>query len=99
MSELKATPGPYEIQPNEGSYTDFSSCKRSIIGGKDEYVLATVISDEIDEHEANAYLFAASWDLYQACRYALLILQNHPDTGSIDTQPLQAALAKARGEQ
>lgn len=93
MSELKATPGPWEyVKLSHGSVYI-----RSLKDGADGY-LADVFLSRPGECKANARLIAAAPDLYESLSSALELLEAiSPLEGDVERKA-RSALAKARGE-
>lgn len=90
MSELKATPGPWEPRHDELVAKDGNTVAIFLCCGGQEV------------NAANARLIAAAPELYEALDEALGLVQaliNEGYTGYIDQRErISAALAKARGE-
>lgn len=72
MNEFKGTPGPWTVEKHSGEeYGPKENCSFAIKGPPlaeelPGLQLATVISDCIEAHEANALLIAASPKLFKA---------------------------------
>ncbi len=109
---MECTPGQWKIHKGE-----MNDCGAEfwITGNDDEgCVIAHVNSKiyderiETEEAEANANLIVASPDLYQACKYALSVLESIPEEyaeqiadkldESIDVAMLERAIDKAKGK-
>jgi hypothetical protein len=113
MGEPKFTSGPYTLC-DRGDYADFDGNSRVILGDDDTIRLAVVQTDGREEFEANAHLFATAPELFtnglklanevgglRAFKDEVVAVIGHTNwnvlMGRLDA--LDAALAKARGEQ
>jgi hypothetical protein len=87
------TPGPWEVRD------------KFYIGRAGRMSLAEVKSgdvpaEDVEQHMANARLIAAAPDLLAACKAAAMKLAHSPlDRISVAFEMLEAAIAKATGEQ
>lgn len=114
MSKLKATPGPY-IRERTTIYKlehrdDYHEDGSPFFVNRFQAHVSGVGKDRgapPEELEATAQLFAASWDMYEALEDARKAISNAIEVvGSRKGDPefatlakVEAALAKARGEQ
>lgn len=99
-NELRATKGPYHVEPNE------TACVIISHGQSLAAVWPTSLLGGELPMEANAHLLASSWELYEALKK----ITDCYGVGYIDTDKFcsdvhdfmlegRVALAKARGEQ
>jgi hypothetical protein len=107
----KHTPGPWQVQPNNGAYVKRADLGTLRIeegeGSRDEMVLAIILTDcpRLDrEAEGNARLIASAPDLLKACQAAMFGLRSYqygnasPELAENIADVCRAALAKAIGD-
>lgn len=95
MTEKKWTPGPWVVK--DESYSNHCCFSHSIglVTGDGKYDFDNVC-EVISQEDADAHLIAAAPDLYDSLDMARVWLEFD---GRCDMQVINAALAKARGEQ
>lgn len=98
MSETKFTPGPYRADGPD-PFGDWN-----ILHPADSLAVGAVVSNlrPAKVVAANAHLFAAATDLYEAAELAYMTLAPLVQVANVrhpTCEKLLAALAKARGEQ
>lgn len=102
MNELKATPGPYEIQEYT-NYIGWSICAPNTGCIAERWYSHTNfrMKDDLEvQMRANAHLLAASWDLYHALAEIARPHKCTPQQFKAYAQDIASkAMAKARGEQ
>lgn len=106
MSELKATPGPWEISHVFATDPCYIAIDAPKHGALAEVVWKMEDEDRSQVCEANAHLIAAAPDLYDALEWAMRFVDQVrienplPEGGGEDIAYQRAihALAKARGE-
>lgn len=113
MNELKATPGPYEIQEytNYIGWSIYAPNAGCIAERWYSHTNFRMKDDLEVQMRANAQLFAASWDLYHELADALmttyqleqtLLARGNEQAAALYTERykrIKKLLAKARGEQ
>lgn len=105
MSELKATPGPYELTERfdliANLDTGYQVAVCTFIEGR--FCDPPLVALHWDAVRANAHLLAASWEMYQALVAVRSLDDILRESGSrilteMAREKLDVALAKARGE-
>jgi len=94
---MKHTPGPWHIWENDPKISN-SKDYHARISGKDGFCLAIAYGQTYEEAEANALLIAAAPDLLEACKAAMLWIDETFDPIDFPTETvikLEQAIKKA----
>lgn len=94
----KHTPGPWRLVRNQFSeYCSTELCEMAVMSGGDmNMIVAGVVSDCLEEHQANARLISAAPELLQALVNLVQALQ--PDeNGKICLSDVEFVETEARG--
>lgn len=72
---MKPTPGPWEAKRSLANYRRWRIQSSDVNKSAIAETAFWRVSDPSKEEEANAYLLAASWDLYDGCNALLELLR------------------------